>query len=260
MQECGVERQKDGRMIPYVRVTHKAQDYAWTQYGCQTISDLRKVAPLFKHERRGKTSWGMAVDAMEMERGEASKILQGAWGKSETSRLYGAVEGVRVNLEVCNDPAKALEFYFSHGNFSHEGRVFSYLDLLTGCDGIPPDLRQRILEHYQKQSPGMLHPSPIHDAVLRAIQTGDTRGILLLAKCISAVGRIRRKGVPKLQKVANAVVAAAGKARRVPTWKQALEEFRDAGGHTDDANFVRDLRVAGFGWLLPVRCQKSRDI
>ena len=54
--------------------------------------------------------------------------------------------------------------------------------------------------------------------------------------------------------------AVGGEKRRVPTWKQALEEFRDAGGHTDDANFVRDLRVAGFGWLLPVRRQKSRDI
>ena len=154
-----MERQKDGRMIPYVRVMHKSQAYVWTQYGCQAIRDLREVAPLFKHERRGKTSWGMAVDTMEMERGEASKILQGAWGKSETSRLYSAVEGVRVNLEVCDDPSKALEFYFSHGNFSHEGRVFSYLDLLTGCDGIPPDLRQRLLEHYQKQRPGMIHPS-----------------------------------------------------------------------------------------------------
>ena len=192
-----MERQKDGRMIPYVRVVHKAQDYVWTQYGCQAIGDLREVAPLMKHERRGKTSWGMAVDAMEMERGEASKILQGAWGKSETTRLYSAVEGVRVNFEVCNDHSKALEFYFSHGNFSHEGKIFGYLDLLTGCDGIPPDLRQRLLEHYQKQKPGMIHPSPIHDAVLRAIQTGDTRGILLLAKCISAVGRIPQGGRPQ---------------------------------------------------------------
>jgi len=260
VQECGVERQKDGRMIPYVRVMHKSQAYVWTQYGCQAIRDLREVAPLFKHERRGKTSWGMAVDTMEMERGEASKILQGAWGKSETSRLYSAVEGVRVNLEVCDDPSKALEFYFSHGNFSHEGRVFSYLDLLTGCDGIPPDLRQRLLEHYQKQRPGMIHPSPIHDAVLQAIQTGDTRGIRILAKCIVAVDRTRKKGGAKLWKVANAVVVAAGKSGRVPTWKKAMEEFRNAGGETDDANFVRDLRTAGFGWLLPVRCQKSRDV
>jgi hypothetical protein len=83
-RQYGTEKQKDGRMIPYFRVVDKAQDYVWTQYGCQAIRDLREVAPLMKHDRRGKTSWGMGVDAMEMSRGEASKILQDEWEKSET--------------------------------------------------------------------------------------------------------------------------------------------------------------------------------
>ena len=108
----------------------------------------------------------------------------------------------------------------------------------------------------------MIYPSPIHDTILRAIQTGDPRGIRLLAKCIEAVDKNIPKGAndffnwTKRQKVSNAVCDAANEHGKIPTVEEIQEEFIRAGGdeeistRADPGNFIKALRDAGFEWLL----------
>ena len=103
----------------------------------------------------------------------------------------------------------------------------------------------------------MIHPSPIHDTILRAIKTGDRREIDLLAKCIVAADKNHKKKGTKRQKVADAVCDAANRLGKIPPWLEALDEFVRAGGdeeistRADQGNFIRALRDAGFGWILP---------
>ena len=147
-----------------------------------------------------------------------------------------------------------MALYFRQGTDLSDGsNVFTLLDYFSDRNNISPGILQTmkdILHSIQKENPGLIHPSPIHNTVLRAIQTGDPRGVQLLAKCIAAVDKNHKKKGTKRQKVANAVCDAANRLGKVPTWQEALEEFRHAGGDYDEGNFTRALRGAGSGWIL----------
>jgi hypothetical protein len=128
-----------------------------------------------------------------------------------------------------------------------------------------------VLQALQKENPGMIYPSPIHDTILRAIQTGDPSGVRLLAKCIVAVNKNLPKGTKdyftsgtKRQKVSYAVCDAANRLERIPTWEEIQDEFIGAGSDEeistrgDEGNFINALHQAGFGWLIPRRrCKRS---
>jgi hypothetical protein len=254
-----------------VRHSYPKEDYVVTTYGSHDAADHAKgISLLVKHKRRGKASWDVVLNGKDMRRGEASRVLQKECETGEATELYFAVEGVRLAFE--GDARNAIAFYFKAGTEFSDGKdVFNLLDYFTGRKNIPLNTLQimkDVLQAIQKENPGMLHPSPIHDTILRAIQTGDTRGIHLLAKCIEAVNKTIPKDSKdcvtyfltrgtKRQKVADAVCAAANKLGRIPTWKEALKEFVDAGGdeeistRADEGNFIRTLRDAGFGWILP---------
>ena len=222
-KEQGTERLPDGRKIPYVRHCYPEEDYVLTIYGSHDASDHAKgISLLVKHERRGKARWDPVVNGLEIRRGEASSVLQGAWGKPETTNLYFAVEGVRLAFE--QGIHGAIAFYFrNRTEFGAGKNVFTLLDYFTRRNNISPDtlqIMQDVFQAIQKENPGMIYPSPIHDTVLRAIQTGNPRGIRLLAKCIVAVDKNRKKKGTKRQKIADAVYAAANKHSRIPTWRE----------------------------------------
>ena len=102
-EEQGTERLPDGRKIPYVRHFHP-RDYVVTTYGSHDAADHAKgISLLVKHERRGKASWGLALNGLDMRRGEASSVLQRKWGTSEANNLYLAVEFVRHIPEALKD-------------------------------------------------------------------------------------------------------------------------------------------------------------
>lgn len=91
--------------------------------------------------------------------------------------------------------------------------------------------------------------SIIREVVLSAITGGNPHGLDLLSKCILAVENAHKKQT-KRQMVADAVHAAANRLNKIPTWKEALQEFSNAGGDADEGNFTKALRDAGFAWLL----------
>ena len=275
-EERGTERLSDGRKIPYVRHFHP-RNYVVTTYGSHDAADHTKgISLLVKHERRGKASWqkkaswGTVCDGLTMRRGKASSLLQGAWGRPETNELYSAVEGVRLAFEQGINGA--IAFYFRHKTeFGNGKNVFTLLDYFTRRNNISPDTLQimkDVLQAIQKENPGMLYPSAIHDTILRAIQTGDPQRVYLLAKCIEAVDKTLPKdpkdfgayllsGGTKRQKVAKAVCDVANRHGKIPTVLEIQEEFMDAGGdkkfstRADEGNFIKALRDAGFEWLLP---------
>ena len=261
VKERGTEVLKDGRKIPYSR-SFNPGDYVVTTYGSHEASDHSKgISLLVKHERRGKASWGLILDGLDILRGEASSLLQNQWGTGEAAELYMAVEALRVAFEL-QGIDKAMALYFRYGSdFSDGSNVFTLLDYFSGRNNISPGILQtmkEILRAIQERNPDMIHPSPIHNTVLQAIQTGDPRGICLLAKCIVAVDKNHKKKGTKRQKVANAVCDAANRLGKIPIWQEALEEYRNAGGDHDEGNFTRALRDAGFGWILPGRsCKRS---
>jgi hypothetical protein len=137
-EEQGTARLPDGRKIPYVR-HFCPKDYVVTTYGSHDASDHAKgISLLVKHERRGKASWGLVVNGLDMRRGEASRVLQGAWGKTETTNLYFAVEGVRFAFEQGINGA--IAFYFRHRTeFGDRENVFTLLDYFTHRNNISPD-------------------------------------------------------------------------------------------------------------------------
>ena len=207
-EERGTEVMPDGRKIPYSR-SFNPGDYVVTTYGSHDASDHSKgISLLVKHERRGKASWGLSLNGLEMRRGKASSILQDEWGTSGANELYFAVEFVRRFPEKLKDTST-------------------------------PDTAGSV----------------IHDVILRAITTGKRDEIDLLAKCIISVDKNFAEDPfsrqTKRQKVANAICEAANRLGTIPTWQEALEEFRNAGGDYDEGNFTRALCEAGFGWILP---------
>jgi hypothetical protein len=99
-EERGTERLPDGRRIPYSRQSYRG-DNVVTTYGNHDAADHAKgISLLVKHERRGKPSWGVVLNAVNMRRGEASSALQDAWGTNEANNLYFAVEAVRLAFEL----------------------------------------------------------------------------------------------------------------------------------------------------------------
>ena len=100
-------------------------DYVVTTYGSHDAADHAKgISLLVKHERRGKASWGMVLNGLQMHRGGASSVLQDAWGTNEVSELYFAVQAVRLAFEL-GGINEAIAFYFRHGTNFSDGNKFS---------------------------------------------------------------------------------------------------------------------------------------
>jgi hypothetical protein len=220
IRERGVERQEDGRKIPYIRMVHQVQNYVWTCYGIEGACDPRDASRLMRHDRRGATSWGLQVDEMEMSRGEASKALQGAWGKPETTWLYSAVESVWHMPEQLED----------------------YHTPYTAGSIIRDSIRRAI----ESGNPhGVYLLAKCIETVARTIPKDPKDYAAYL------VGGTNRR------KVAHAISDAAERFGRIPTWQEALGEFCKVDGDSDEGNFIRALCNAGFRWILPRSCMKS---
>ena len=211
--KSGIETLPDGRKIPFSKLFGPG-DYVVTFYGSRdATAHSRGVSLLAKHTRRSTTAWGMAYDSFAMLRGEASRVLQKQWGTTEANELYLAVEWVR-----------------------------------------------RFPEELKNTSTPRTAGSIIQDAILRAIKAGNPGSLDLLARCIVAVDKNFSENIEDyfsgrkattLQKVALAIGNAAHRLGRIPTWQECLDAFVEVDGDPDQGNFIRALRRAGFGWILP---------
>jgi hypothetical protein len=106
-REYGVERQRDGRMIPFCRVI-LSPDLSYVSYGDRSPHLIKSVF------RGGKASWGISFDDTELDRGAASRILQGEWKTRKGRFLYRVVKQVMATFDRQGE-AKAIAYYLTHG-------------------------------------------------------------------------------------------------------------------------------------------------
>ena len=107
VQERGMERQKDGRMIPFCHVV-QSSDLHYTLYG---DSEPYLIKSVF---RGGKATWGVQYDAVEVDGATVSKILQGDWKNEKGRFLYRVVRETRATFDLQGE-AEAIAFYRTRG-------------------------------------------------------------------------------------------------------------------------------------------------